>query len=159
MIHWKNRRASTPMHWLTASQPTGPLSQRPPRSLPCQAATGQPTRPPPHRPPPHRPTRPPHATGQLQHHQTLAPKMPRRHKQTGLDAKGVTPELLRLKFYCSWTRDFFFLFPYFFLFFKCLCCLMFNYPPSFPVDFFGFPFFFFLFLLSPSFLVLLVLLL
>jgi hypothetical protein len=30
-----------------------------------------------------------------------------------LDAKGVTPELLRLKFYCSWTRIFF-------LFFKCL---------------------------------------
>jgi hypothetical protein len=40
-------------------------------------------------------------TGGLQHHQTLAPNLPRRCRQTGLEAKGVTPELLRLKFYCS----------------------------------------------------------
>jgi hypothetical protein len=31
-------------------------------------------------------------TGGLQHHQTQAPNQPRRHRQTGLDAKGVTPE-------------------------------------------------------------------
>jgi hypothetical protein len=38
----------------------------------------------------------------------LAPNLPRRHRQTRLDAKGVTPELLRLEFYCSWTGNFFF---------------------------------------------------
>jgi hypothetical protein len=45
----------------------------------------------------------PHYTekkGGLQHSQTPAPNLPRRHRQTGLDAKGVSPELLRLKFYC-----------------------------------------------------------
>jgi hypothetical protein len=39
------------------------------------------------------------------------------HRQTGLDAKGMTPELLWLKLYCSWTGDFFS------LFFKCLFVL------------------------------------
>jgi hypothetical protein len=34
----------------------------------------------------------------LQPHQMPAPNLPRRRRQTGLDAKGVTPELLRLKF-------------------------------------------------------------
>jgi hypothetical protein len=48
-----------------------------------------------------------------------APNLPRRSRQTGLNARGVTPELLRLKFYCSWTEDIFF----FFLFFKCLFVL------------------------------------
>jgi hypothetical protein len=30
--------------------------------------------------------------GRLGHHQTPAPNLPRRCRQTGLDAKGVTPE-------------------------------------------------------------------
>jgi hypothetical protein len=30
-----------------------------------------------------------------------SPYLPRRCRQIGLDAKGITPELLRLKFYCS----------------------------------------------------------
>jgi hypothetical protein len=38
----------------------------------------------------------------------LAPNLLRRCRQTGLDAKGVTQELLRLKCYCSWTGNFFF---------------------------------------------------
>jgi hypothetical protein len=42
-------------------------------------------------------------TGRLPHCQTLAPNLPRRHIQTGLDAEGVILELLRLKFYCSYT--------------------------------------------------------
>jgi hypothetical protein len=29
-----------------------------------------------------------------------APNLPKRHRQTRMDAKGVTPEVLRLKFYC-----------------------------------------------------------
>jgi septal ring factor EnvC (AmiA/AmiB activator) len=45
----------------------------------------------------------------LLHCQMQAPNLVGRHRptgeqisrQTGLDAKGVTPELLRLKFYCS----------------------------------------------------------
>jgi hypothetical protein len=36
-----------------------------------------------------------------------APNLPKRHTQTGLDAKGVTSEQLRLQFYCSITGDFF----------------------------------------------------
>jgi hypothetical protein len=41
--------------------------------------------------------------------------LPRTHRQTGLSAKRVTPELLRLKFYCSWTRNLF-IYIYFFSF-------------------------------------------
>jgi hypothetical protein len=37
-----------------------------------------------------------------------APILPKWHSQTGLDAKGVTSEQLRLQFYCSRTGDFFF---------------------------------------------------
>jgi hypothetical protein len=101
------------------------------------------------RPLPHRPASPrthrdsalmaqrlPPATGRLQHHQMPAPNLPSRCRQTELDAKGVTPELLRLKFYCSWTGDFFF------LFYKCLSCSLSDCPPSLPVNFFGSPFFF-----------------
>jgi hypothetical protein len=40
-------------------------------------------------------------TGGFLHCQMPAPNLPRRCRQTGLDAKGVTPELLRLIFYCS----------------------------------------------------------
>jgi hypothetical protein len=43
-------------------------------------------------------------------HHSRAPNLPRRHRQTGLDAKRGTPELLRLKFYCSRTGCFFFSF-------------------------------------------------
>jgi hypothetical protein len=39
-----------------------------------------------------------------------APSLPMRHRQTGLDAKRVIPELLRLRFYFSWIRNFSFLF-------------------------------------------------
>jgi hypothetical protein len=61
-------------------------------------------------------------TGGLHHHQMPAPNLPRRRRQTGLNAKQETTELLRLKFYCSWTRDFFF--PFFFSLSVCLiCCL------------------------------------
>jgi hypothetical protein len=37
----------------------------------------------------------------LHYCQTLASNLPRKYRQTGLDAKGETPELLSLKFYCS----------------------------------------------------------
>jgi hypothetical protein len=98
-------------------------------------------------------------TGGLQHHQTLAPNLPRRHRKTGLNAKGVTPELLRLKFYCSWTGDFFF----FFLFFKCLFVLLTVCPVNCLSTISQFWFlwfsFFFSLLFSPSVLVLLILLL
>jgi hypothetical protein len=40
-------------------------------------------------------------TGGLQYCQMQAPNLPRRCTQIGLDTKGVTPELLRLKFYGS----------------------------------------------------------
>jgi hypothetical protein len=40
-----------------------------------------------------------------------APNLPKRHTQTGLDAKGVTSEQLKLKFYYSRTGDFFFPLP------------------------------------------------
>jgi hypothetical protein len=40
-------------------------------------------------------------TGRLQHLQTLAQILPMKCRQTGLNAEGATPELLRLKFYCS----------------------------------------------------------
>jgi hypothetical protein len=39
--------------------------------------------------------------GGLLHHHMPAPNLLRRCRQTGLDAEGVTPELLRLKFYSS----------------------------------------------------------
>jgi hypothetical protein len=39
----------------------------------------------------------PPGRGGLQHYKTPAPNLPRRCRQTGLNAKGVTPELLRLK--------------------------------------------------------------
>jgi hypothetical protein len=96
-------------------------------ATPCWAhwATAQPgfchTDPPDHCPPTSMPHRLLPTTGFLQHHQTLAPNLPRRCRQTRLYAKGVTPELLRLKFYCSRTRIFFFLFS---LFFKCLFVLL-----------------------------------
>jgi hypothetical protein len=95
------------------------------------------------------------ATRGLQHHQIQVPNLPRRCRQAGLDAKGVTPKLLRLKFYCSWIRNFFSL--YFFFSFTCLSCSLSDCPPYLLVDFFGSPFLFLFFL--PSFLFFSVLLL
>jgi hypothetical protein len=94
-IHWKSRHhphrpARVPLTGPSGLSPTGTPGLHPP------------TGPPAHHLPP--------AKTELQHHQMPAPNMPRRGRQTGLDAKGVTPELLRLKFYCSWTRNFFFFF-------------------------------------------------
>jgi hypothetical protein len=45
---------------------------------------------------------------------------PGEETQTGLDAKGVTEKLLRLKLYGSWTSDIFFLFIYLIYFFAFL---------------------------------------
>jgi hypothetical protein len=44
----------------------------------------------------------PLATGGLQQQQTPARRQPRRCKNTGMDAKGVTPEQLWQKFCCPW---------------------------------------------------------
>jgi hypothetical protein len=84
-------------HWISAGpvplRPTRPTLHRPARFPQWQASA-------------HRPLVP--CLPATRHRR--APKLPRRHRQIGLDAKGVTPELLRLKFYCSWTIDFFFAF-------------------------------------------------
>jgi hypothetical protein len=103
----------------------------------------------------------PSAKGGFQHHQILAANLPRRHRETGLYDKGVTPELLRLKSYCSWTGDFFFSF---FIPFSLSVCLVhclsvhhFSLLISLVLHFLFF--FLFLLLFSPSFLVLLILLL
>jgi hypothetical protein len=139
-------------HAATVCQATAPQASQ--GSVTCQA-----TRPTPHRTarlPPHGPTGPPLAsppgyhlpahwplptTGGLKHHQTLAPNLPRRCRQTGLDAKGVTPEQLRLKF-CSWTRNFFSFFFFLFSLSVYLSCSLSDCPPYLPVDFLGCPFFF-----------------
>jgi hypothetical protein len=84
----------------------------------------------------------------------LAPNLLGRHRptgeqisrQTGLDAKGLTPELLRLKFYCSRTRNI-----HFFLFFKCLSCALFDCPPSLLLVSLVLLFFFFFFFLFLGF--------
>jgi hypothetical protein len=128
------RPAMPPTCRPTRLLPAGPPGRHPTRP---QSARPPSARPPPQQPPAHQL---PPATRRLQHHQMQAPKLPRRCRQTGLDAKRVTPELLRQKFYCSWTGDFFF------LFFNCLSCSLFDCPPSLPVNFFGTPFFFSLFL-------------
>jgi hypothetical protein len=108
----KNRQAATPMP-PPACQPTMPPPHWSTGSLPCRPAMLLPTGLQSHQPLP--------TTGGPQYHQWLVPNLPRRWRQRGLDAKGVTLKLLILKFYCSWIRDFFFLF--FFLFFKCLFVL------------------------------------
>jgi hypothetical protein len=48
-------------------------------------------------------------------HHRKAPNLPRRHRKTGLDTKGVTPEVLRLKF-CFLSQGFF---SFIFFFFFC----------------------------------------
>jgi hypothetical protein len=60
-------------------------------------------------------------TGGLPQCQTLVPNLHKRHRQTGLDAEGVTPELLRLKLYWSLTWNSFF----FFSLSVCLSCSLF----------------------------------
>jgi hypothetical protein len=44
-------------------------------------------------------------TGGLQHNQTLAPNLPRRCRQTGLDAKGETPTKTEIQLFLN--RDIF----------------------------------------------------
>jgi hypothetical protein len=134
-ICWKNRWAATPTmsqpaHHPTWSPPYLPLPSGPPRWHPI----GLPA----HRQPP--------TTGGLQHHQMLSWNLPRRCRQTGLDGKGVTLELQRLKLYCSWTS--------YFLFFNCLFVLsavwLSTISPCWFLWFSTFFLFLFVFLFSPS---------
>jgi hypothetical protein len=112
--------AASPPHWAPA-----------PQALPGPSSAGLPDS---------RSTRPPH--GRLHRR---APNLPKRYKQTGLDAKGVTSEQLKLQFYFFRTG--------FFFFFFCLSLrvwlsgLLFDHPPSLP-----FVHFFLSFFLSLSFL-------
>jgi hypothetical protein len=46
-------------------------------------------------------------TGSHSGHHWRAANLPKRHTQTGMDAKGITSEQLRLQFYCSRTVNFF----------------------------------------------------
>jgi hypothetical protein len=140
MIHWKNRWATAhPLPcWTSAQQacwaatswsagppPTGPPGQNSPKLLPTSSPGHCPTGLLGHHPPARQdaarllahwllPT-----TEGLQHHQMPAPNLPRKRRQTGPDAEGVTPEVLRLKFYSSWPG----IFVFFFLFLKCLFVL------------------------------------
>jgi hypothetical protein len=88
-----------------------------------------------------------------------APNLPKRHRQTGLDAKEVTSEQIRLQVYCSRIGDLFF-FPSLRVW---LSGLVFDHPPSLPFFHFFLFFLSFIFpsisLFSPSLLVLLVLIL
>jgi hypothetical protein len=68
-------------------QPTHPSGHCP---LECQATAPPDSHLPAHQAATHQPL----TTGGLQHHQTPSPNLPWRHIQTGLDAKGVTPEQL-----------------------------------------------------------------
>jgi hypothetical protein len=83
--------------------------------------------PPAHQLLPYRPTRVPPAGPQQECSSTTKHQLQTclRWRQAGLDAEGVTTELLRLKFYCSWSKVFccLFFFSMFILFFKCLFLL------------------------------------
>jgi hypothetical protein len=81
---------------------------------------------------------PPPTIGGLQHHQTLNPNLPRRHRQTGMDAKGVTQEQLRLiLLFLNWWF-------YFFPFLKGLAVLFNVWSSTIsPCWFLWFSFFFF----------------
>jgi hypothetical protein len=137
-VHWKNRQATIPMqspsHCTPAGWPGLCPACPPARQLSdCQAATCLTG-----------------TIGGLQHHQTLSPNMPRRCRQAGLDSKGESPKLLRLKFYCYWNRDFFFSF-FFSLSICLLCCLIVHHLSlliSLVLHLFSFFFFFFFLLLS-----------
>jgi hypothetical protein len=156
-IHWKNRLATTcpPAHWPLPHRLTSSTGHRLVTAhLPASQHTSRcPTKPPGHHSvgppgclPPSYPlaNRPPPATEGIQHYQTPASNPTRRCRKTGLDAKRVTPELRRLKFYCSWIRDFFSLS-------VCFSCSLFDCPPPLPVDFFGSAFFSFSFSFSSFF--------
>jgi hypothetical protein len=146
---------------LPASQGSSPQACWTTTHWPTRLPPRRPTRPPPTGLPGCSPARPPPWQHTSHHLPQEGSNTTRQQLQTclgdaGLDAKGVTPELLTLKFYYSWTGDSFF---FCFLFLSLSVCLsysLFDYPPSLPIDFFGSPFFFlFLSLLfSLSFLVL-----
>jgi hypothetical protein len=71
-------QASAPQaHWATTLTGLTPQAHWATTQQACQAAAS-----------------PPPTTGGLQHHQMLPLNLPRRHKQTGLASKGVTPEQL-----------------------------------------------------------------
>jgi hypothetical protein len=106
-----------------AHRPSRPLPCRPTRCCPAgQPGSHLPVRWPSWPPPAHLPM----GTLAATHHRKApgplgaSSNLPRRCRQTGLDAKGVIPELLRLKFYRSWNGDFFF----FFFFSKCFFVLL-----------------------------------
>jgi hypothetical protein len=116
-IHWKNRQATTPRLPLPDHQPTSCQLQTCLRDLQqtkqntfllephlAEKKTKKETK--------LRNSEPPactkfsmprytEKTGGLLHCQTPTPNLLRRCRQTGPDAEGVTPDLLRLKFYCS----------------------------------------------------------
>jgi hypothetical protein len=99
MINWKNMQASAlQAYHATAHQPTRLPHACWPTGMPGLQCTGLPdcsllTSPPTHQLP--------STTGGLQDHQMEAQNLPKRWRQAGLYAKGRTPELIRLKFYCS----------------------------------------------------------
>jgi hypothetical protein len=93
------RYAWSPLHQTALFRHTRPTLQRPVRLLQWQASARRSMG----------PTHLPLATGVLQ----ICLET-----QTGLDAKGVTAKILRWKFHCSWTGDFFFLFFSFCIIFK-----------------------------------------
>jgi hypothetical protein len=88
-----HKHAGSPLCWPMPIRHTRPMLQRPASSLQWKASS-------------HRHVGPhPPATCYKR-----APNLPKRHTRTGLDAKRVTSEHLRLQFYCSRTGDFFFFF-------------------------------------------------
>jgi hypothetical protein len=104
--------------------------QRPATSPQLKASTTRPMR-------PHPPATP----------HRKAPNLPKRHTQTGLDAKELTSEQLRLQFCCSTTGDFFFSF-FFPSLRDLLPCLLCDHPPSLPIFFVSFSVFFLFFSFS-----------
>jgi hypothetical protein len=113
------RHTGSPLRWPVPFRHAKPMLQRPATSPQLKASTCRPMGP-----------HPPDTCHRK------APNLPKRHTQTGLDAKELASEQLRLQFYCSTTGDFFFPFfkgfavwftvwsstisPIFFLFFSLL---------------------------------------
>jgi hypothetical protein len=85
-----HRHAGSPLCQPMPFRYAKPMLQRP-ASLPGKASTCRPLGP--------HPPATSHRRG---------PNLPKRHTQTGLDAKGVTSQQLRLQFYCSRIGEFFF---------------------------------------------------
>jgi hypothetical protein len=79
----------------------------------------------------------PEKTGGLPHHQTPAPNLLGRCRQTGLDARRNT-RTTKIEILLFLNLEFFF-----FSLSVCLSCSMFVYTPSLPVYFFGSPFSFY----------------